>query len=116
MACGQSSGVSRDGRHPGIAGKRVTQGEDAGAVPGGGGDVAADGVPVAGDLLGAEPAGDLLLGLRRAHIPLGLVRRRRYPQVGQEAEHVVLAVAQAFRQHAGGRLSGSGAGDAAHLG
>ncbi len=40
-------------------------GEDVGAVLGGGGDVAADGVPVAGDLLGAEPAGDLLLGLPR---------------------------------------------------
>ena len=38
-------------------------GQDVGAVLGGGGDVPAYGVPVAGDLLGAEPAGDLLLGL-----------------------------------------------------
>jgi hypothetical protein len=34
-----------------------------GAVLGGGGDADADGVPVAGGLLGAEPTGDLLLGL-----------------------------------------------------
>jgi hypothetical protein len=40
---------------------------------GGGGDVAADGVPVAGGLLRAEPAGDLLLGFRRPQVTLGLI-------------------------------------------
>jgi hypothetical protein len=44
-----------NGWHPGVAGDRVAQGgEDAGAVLAGGGDVAADRVPVPGDLLGPE--------------------------------------------------------------
>jgi hypothetical protein len=48
-ACGRISGLTGDGRHPGVSGESVAQGgEDAGAVLGGGGDVAADGVPVAG--------------------------------------------------------------------
>src|SRR5512135_676506 len=99
------SGGGWDGRHPGISGNRVAQGgEDADAVFGGGGDVAADGVPVPGGLLGAEPAGDLLLGLGWAHVPLGLVGRWWYPQVRKEPEHIVLAVVQAFQQQPGGRL------------
>jgi hypothetical protein len=78
--------------------------------------VAADGVPVPRGLLGAEPAGDLLLDLGRSHVSLGLVRGRGYAQVGQEPEHVVLAVAQAFQQQPGGRLSHVGAGDPPDLG
>ena len=81
---------------------------------GGGGDVPADGVPVAGDLLGAEPARYLLLGLSGPQIALGLIRRRRDPQVGGEAEHVSLPVAQAFEQVAAGFLLA--AGDAGNLG
>jgi hypothetical protein len=49
---------------------------------------------VPGSLLGAEPAGDLLLDLRRALVSLGLVRGRGYAQVGGELEHVVFAVAR----------------------
>jgi hypothetical protein len=79
-------------------------GENAGAVLGGGGDVAADGVPVAGGLLRAEPAGDLLLGFRRPQITFGLGGGRRYLQVGKEAQDVVPAVAQAFQQQPAGRL------------
>ena len=63
-----------------------------------------------------EPAGNLLLDLRRAHVSLGLVRGRGYAQVRQEPEHVVLAVAQAFQQQPGGRLSRLGAGDPPDLG
>ena len=62
----------------------------SGAVLGGGGDVAADGVPVPGGFLGAEPAGDLLLGLGRAQVPLGLVGGGRDAQVEDEPQHVVL--------------------------
>ena len=69
-----------------------------------------------GGLLGAEPAGDLLLDLRRAHVSLGLVRGRGYAQVGGEPEHVVVAVSQAFQQQPGGRLFHVGAGDPPDLG
>ncbi len=51
----------------------VDGGQDVGAVFGSGGDVAADGVPVAGDLFGAEPAGYLLLGFRGPQVAFGLV-------------------------------------------
>ena len=45
----RDSGRVGDGRHPGISGEGVADGgEDADAVLGGGGDVAADGVPVRG--------------------------------------------------------------------
>jgi hypothetical protein len=67
-------------------------------------------------LLRAEPAGDLLLGLRRAQVLLGAVRGWGYAQVRQEPEHVVLAVTQAFQQHPRRWLFHVGAGDAAHLG
>src|SRR5262252_7547854 len=94
-----------DGRHPGVPGEGVVDGgQDVGAVLGGGGDVAADGVPVAGDLFGAEPAGYLLLRLGGSDVPLGLVRSRGYAQVGGEPQHVVLPVAQAFQQVAAGPL------------
>jgi hypothetical protein len=53
----------------------VDGGQDVGAVLGDGGDVAADGVPVAGDLLGAEAAGYLLLGLSGSQIAFCLVGR-----------------------------------------
>jgi hypothetical protein len=60
-----------DGRHPGASGEGVVDGgQDVGAVLGDGGDVAADGVPVAGELLGAEPARYLLLGLSGPQIAL----------------------------------------------
>src|ERR1039457_5247498 len=103
------SGRVGDGRHPGIPGEgAVDRGQDVGAVLGGGGDVAADGVPVAGDLLGAEPAGDLLLGLSGPQVAFRLIRSRRDPQVTGEAEHVVLSVAQAFEQVAAGFLLAAG--------
>src|ERR1039457_7625505 len=73
-----------------------------------------DGVPVAGDLLGAEPAGYLLLGLSGSQIAFCLVGGGWEPQVGGEAEHVVLPVAQAFKQVAAGLLFA--AGDAGNLG
>jgi hypothetical protein len=82
----------------------VDGGEDVGAVLGDGGYVAADGVPVAGGPLGAEPARDLLLGFRWPQVSFRVVGRRWYPQVGGEAEHVVLPVAQAFEQVAAGPL------------
>src|SRR5580658_5524943 len=117
IACGRISAGGGDGWHPGIPGERVVQGgEDADAVLSGGGNVAADGVPVPGGLLGAEPAGDLLLDLGRAHVSLSLVRGRGYAQVKGEPEHVVLAVAQAFQQQPGGQLSRLGAGDPPDLG
>jgi hypothetical protein len=51
-----------DGRHPGVAGEGVVDGgQDMGTVLGGGGDVAADGVPVASGLPGAEPADPVAL-------------------------------------------------------
>ena len=63
MACRGGDAVQRDlgrvwdGRHPGVPGEGVVDGgQDVRAVLGDGGDVAADGVPVAGDLLRAEPA------------------------------------------------------------
>ncbi len=89
-------------------------GQDVGAVPGDGADTAADGVPVAGDLLGAEPARYLLLGLSRPQAALGLVRSGRYPQAGAEPQHAGLPVAQAFQQVAAGLLLP--AGDAGDLG
>jgi hypothetical protein len=88
------------GWHPRAAGDRVAQGGHCvDAVLGGGGQVAADRVPVPGGLLGAEPPGDFLLGLGWPQVPLGLVGGRRDPQVVSEAEDVVLPVAQArYRQ------------------
>src|SRR5260370_37902337 len=102
-----------DGRHPGVAGEGVVDGgQDVGAVLGGGGDVAADGVPVAGGLLGAEPARYLLLGLGWPHIAFRLVGCGRDAQVGGEAEHVALPVAQAFEPVAAGLLLAAGDGGA----
>jgi hypothetical protein len=76
-------------------------------VIGDGGDVAADGVPVAGDLLGAEPTRYLLLGSWRA---AGRVRpgwSRRDPQAGGEPRYVSLPVAKALEQVAAGLLPGT---------
>src|SRR6266566_5022110 len=88
----------RDRGHPGVAGEGVAdRSEDVLAVLGGGGYVAADGVPVPGCFPGPEPAGDFLLSLGGADVPLSLVGGRRDAQVGGEAEDVVLAVAQAFQ-------------------
>ena len=84
-----------------MAEDRVTQGgQDVGAVLAGSGDVAADGVAVPGGFLAAEPAGDFLLGLRRARVPFGLVGGGRDAQVIDEAQDVVVAVAQCFEQGA----------------
>ena len=59
--CG--SGAGRDRRYPGVSREGVADGgEDGDPVLGGGGGVSADIVPVASGCLGAEPAGDLLLG------------------------------------------------------
>src|SRR5258708_38625279 len=115
-AAGRSGRVG-DGWHPGVAGEgAVDGGEDVGAVLGGGGYVAADGVPVAGDLLGAEPAGDLLLGLSGPQVAFGAVRCGGYPQVRKEPEDVLLAVVQAFQQQPGRRLLLVRARDAADFG
>ena len=63
-----------DRGHPGVPGEGVADGgDDVRAVLARGVDVAADGVPVAGRGLGAEPSGDLLLGFRRPQVALGLV-------------------------------------------
>src|SRR5487761_1639402 len=83
-----------DGWHPGAAVECVAQrGQDVDAVLGRGGQVAADRVPVSGGLLGAEPAGDLLLGFRWAYVPFGLVGGGRDAQVGGEPQHVAASVA-----------------------
>jgi hypothetical protein len=85
---------------PVIASRRA----DVLAVLGGGGDVTADRVPVPGDLLGAEPAGDLLLGFGWPHVSLRLVGGGRDPQVIDEPQHVVVSVTQAFQQVPAGML------------
>jgi len=75
LPAGGISAGGGDGRHPGIPGERVAQGgEDADAMLGSGGNVAADGVPVPGGLLGAEPAGDFLLGFGGPQVAFGLMR------------------------------------------
>jgi hypothetical protein len=84
-----------DGWLPGVPGKRVAQGgKDAGSVLCGGGQVTAGGVALAGGFLRAEPAGYVLLDLRLADVPFGLVGCGQYPQDEQKPEDVVLAVAQ----------------------
>jgi hypothetical protein len=114
VLCGVEGGVG-DGWHPGDAEEGVAQGgQDVGVVLGGGGDVAADGVAVAGDLLGAESAGYFLLGLCGPQVAFCLVRRRGNAQVGGEPEDVGLPVAQAFEQVAAGPLLA--ACDLGHLG
>jgi hypothetical protein len=105
-------------RHPGVSGAGVTDhGDDGLAVFAGDVEVAADRVTVAGGGLGAEPAGELLRGFRRALVAFALVRGRGDPQVGQEPQDVVFAVSLAFQQRAAGLLlrvragnSGSGPG------
>jgi hypothetical protein len=88
-------GGGGDGWHPGGAEEGVAQGgQDVGVVFGGGGDVAADGVAVPGGGLGAEAAGDLVLGFGGAQVAFGLVAGGRDAEVGGEAQDVVLAVAQ----------------------
>lgn len=79
---------------------------------GGGGQVAADRVPVPGGLLGAESAGDFLLGFGRAQVAFGVVGGGRDAQVAGEPQHVIAAVAEAFQQVAAGVLfAASAAGD-----
>ena len=75
---------------------------------GGGGEHAADQVAVLGSLQVGEPAGDVLLDLRGPQVAFGLVGGGRDPQVGGEAQEVVLAPAEGFEQEAG--LAGTGAG------
>jgi hypothetical protein len=70
----------------------------------GGGCVTADGVPVPRGGLGAEAAGDLLLGLRGPQVAFGLVGGGRNPQVGQEPQDLGLAVVQAFQEESAGFL------------
>jgi hypothetical protein len=105
-----------DRRHPGVSGEcGEDSGKDGNAMLGGGGQVAADGVPVPGGCFRAEPTGDLLLYFRRAHVSFGLVGRRRDAQVGEEPQYVVAAVVQAFQQQPARRLLLVAAGDAADL-
>jgi hypothetical protein len=61
---GKHSGGCGGWWHPGVSGEGLMDGgHDVDAVFGGGADVAADGEAVAGDVLGLQAAGDLLLGL-----------------------------------------------------
>ena len=69
-----------------------------------------------GWFLRAEAAGDLLLGLRGPLVAFGLVGGRRDGRVGQEPQHVGLAVPEALQQEPGRRLLALGAEDAADLG
>jgi hypothetical protein len=62
---------------------------------------------VPGGPLGAEPAGDLLLGFAGGTLGLAWFEWA-VSQVGQEPEHVVLVAAQACQRYPGGRLRGSG--------
>jgi hypothetical protein len=79
--------------YPAVPGEGVADsGEDVEAVLCGGRCEAADGVPVPGGGHRAEPAGDLLLRLGRAQVAFGLVGRGRDRGVGEEPEHVGLAV------------------------
>ena len=97
----------RDGWHPGAADDRAAErGHGIDAVLGGGGEVTADGEPVAGDVLRLQSAGDLLLGLVRSQVTLGEIVCRRDLGVGAETQDVVFPVAQAFEQVAGGQLLG----------
>lgn len=66
------------------------------------------GVAVPGGRLGAGVSGDLLLGFRPGAGPVRPGSSWGYPLVGQEPEHIVLAVAQALRRSRGGRLRVSG--------
>ena len=69
-------------------------------------------------MFGAEPAGDFFLGFGGAQVSFGLVGGRWDAQVGDEAEDVVLAVAQVFQEplavlavvEAGGAGAGGQAG------
>jgi hypothetical protein len=101
----------------GVPGDRVAQcGEDAGAVLGGGGDVAADGVPVAGGGFGAEPPGYfcwVFAGRRSRSAPLEVGGIRRSDK---EPQDVMLTVVQVFQQHPGRRLLLVRAAHAAYLG
>jgi hypothetical protein len=57
-----------------VTSERVAQrGQDVDAVLGGGGQIAADRVPVPGGLLGGEPSGDLLLDFGGAQVAFGLI-------------------------------------------
>src|SRR5260370_36200034 len=117
MGSGCSSGHGGDGRYPGVSGEGVLdRGEPVDAVLAGGGCVAADGVAVAGGGFGSEPAADLLLGFRGAQVAFGLVAGGWDGGVGQEPQHVGLAVLEAFQQvQGGGLLDVLAAGDAADL-
>src|SRR6266567_4960773 len=98
-----------DRGHPGVPGEGVADGrQDGDAVLAGGVGVAANRVAVACGFLRAQPPGDLLLGLGRAQVPLGVVRRGWDAQVMHEPEHVVFPVAQAFQQVPAGRLLAAG--------
>ena len=83
---------------------------------GGGGCVPADGVPMPGGCLRAEPAADLLLSFRWSCVPFSLIVRGGYRGVGQEPQDVGLAVPEAFQQEPAGGLLLVRAGDAADLG
>src|SRR6266542_4078098 len=117
MGFGCGSGAGGDGRYPGVSGEGVADGgEDLVPVLGGGGCVAADGVPVAGGFFRAKPAADLLLGFRGTQVTFGLVGGGRDGGVGEEPQYVGFAVAQAFQQGQRGGLLDVLAGHAADFG
>src|SRR3954471_20965283 len=88
--------------------------EEGAAVFGGGGQVAADRAELSGSGEGAEAAGHLLPEVDHADVAFGAVVVRWYPQVGGEAQVVVLPVAQAtgqgvvFAHHLAGPRRGLG--------
>ena len=84
---------------PGDAGEGCADGvEGVLSVFAGGGDVAADGVAVAGCFVRAEAAADLLPGLCGAQLAFGLVGGGRDGGDGEEPQYVGLAVPEAFHQ------------------
>src|SRR5262249_2685879 len=88
-----------DGWRPGAAGEGAAQGgEHLCPVFAGGGEVAADGVAVAGGVFGAQAAGDFLLGFGGAQVAFGLVGGGRDAGVEDEAQHVGFAGTQVFQQ------------------
>src|SRR5579872_3343110 len=92
--------------HSGVSDKDAADGcDDVFAVLGGGGYVATDGVPVAGDFLERRRP-EISCRVSAAPVAFGLADRGRDAQVVQEAEDVVLSAVQAFQQQPGAELPG----------
>jgi hypothetical protein len=95
MICRNCSGLSWDWK-PGIALEQAPQhAKHAQSLLAGGRDVAAHGQERLGPGQRAPAAGNLLLQLDHAQIPLGLVVVERHPKVVQEPQHLVTVSVQA---------------------